>query len=184
MPRKLLIAVGVVVGLAVAGWFIASYEASRRNRSRHRPNCRSNLRQIAYACHLYAGDHNKDFPPSLGVLFPGYISDGELFRCPVAWKAKKITAGDLPEGATDASAIWDDRFTDYVYVEGLRASAHPDCVVAYDREGNHKDGRWAISIGGKSQWMKEPDFQAALALTRKWLKEHPGPTPAVGQDEF
>ena len=183
MRRKVWIAVGVFTFLCIlAGALLPALQPAREHG--HPPMCRSILRQISYTLQFYSSDHDEDFPPSLGALFPEYISDGELFLCPVAGKAEEIRLTDLSEGATDASAVWGERFTDYAYVPGLRASAPSDAVVAYDRDGNHEGGRWAVSIDGRATWMTEPEFRAALAETEAWLKAHPRPTQAVEDDQF
>ncbi len=174
MRRKHLIALWAVVVLGIAAGLVAL--ASRPGREinrRHR--CVSNLKVILYGCQLYSGDCNEDFPPTLGALFPEYISDGEVFLCPVGGKAEEIGSADLSEGATNASAVWSERFTDYVYVEGLRASCDPDSVLAYSREGNHEGGRFVAFIGGMVVWRREEEFRAALAETEAWIREHPRP---------
>jgi hypothetical protein len=172
MRRKIWIAVSVFTFLCVAaGLLLPALQPA--SESRPRPRCTSNLKQILYACHLYSGDHNEDFPPTLGALVPDYITDGELFLCPTSGKAKELLMMDLPEGAKDVSTVWGERFSDYVYVEGLSPSDDPMSVLSYDKDGNHEGGRVVAFIGGDVRWMKEPEFRAALAEPQARIRERP-----------
>ncbi|MHC5058082.1 MAG: hypothetical protein ACYTKD_25765 [Planctomycetota bacterium] len=183
MKRTHLVALSVVVALAVvAGLLLPGLQpATEGNR---RPKCVWNLKMILYGCQLYSGDHDEDFPPTLGALFPEYISDGETLICPFAGRAEEISTADLPEGATNASAVWSDQFTDYVYVGGLRATCDPEFVLAYGREGNHKGCRVFACIGGMVTWRREEEFRGRLAKTETWIRAHPRPTPAGEDDQF
>ncbi len=91
----------VVVIVAGLGGLIFSLLAAS-NRATRRAMCASNLQQLGRALRLYAADNHEKFPnvsggpmASLGVFFPGYISDGTVFRCPVAYEAKLITGKDI-----------------------------------------------------------------------------------------
>ena len=60
--------------------------------------CKNNLRQIGLAIHLYAEDNDNRYPyyppelsNSLGLLFPQYLENCRLYRCP---------AGNRPVPAT------------------------------------------------------------------------------------
>jgi prepilin-type processing-associated H-X9-DG protein len=44
--------------------------------------CRSNLRQIGLACHMWADDHGERYPPDLQALVPNYLDDPRTFNCP------------------------------------------------------------------------------------------------------
>jgi prepilin-type processing-associated H-X9-DG protein len=39
----------------------------------------------------------------------------------------------------------------------------PDTIVAYDKEGNHDDGRNVLFLDGHVGWMDEAEFQLKLA---------------------
>ncbi|MBD3349714.1 MAG: DUF1559 domain-containing protein [Candidatus Eisenbacteria bacterium] len=175
-PKVSWIRVGVIVLLALAAWVVLSapFPGSGRERAR-RTKCASNLKQIGYACHLYSGDHEEAFPPSLGAVFPEYIPDGRVFICPLSGGYTKVIAvADLPEGAEDASAVFGPEHTDYEYVAGLRATDPPTLVLAYDRDGNHEDGnhgdgRNVLFVGNNVVWTPEDDFRKALQRTREHL---------------
>jgi len=174
MRRRLLVALAVVTVVGIATGVIVPALIPQREHS-HLPGCRSHLKQISYACLLYAGDHNEAFPPSLGALVPEYVSDGRIFLCVAAGKAERFPVSSLPEGAKDASSVWGDRYTDYVYVKGLSGAADPECVLAHDKDGNHEGGRFVVFVGGMVRWMEEADFRAAVERTEAWIAEHPRP---------
>jgi len=174
MRRKLWIAVGVFTFLCIVAAAILPALMARREHSHH-PWCRSNLKQICYACLLYAGDHDETFPPSLGALVPEYVTDGGLFLCPSGGDAEEFLVSGLPEGAKDVSSTWGDRHTDYVYVKGLSGAADPECVLAHDKDGNHEGGRWVVFVGGMVSFMKETGFRAAMERTEAWIAEPPRP---------
>ena len=45
--------------------------------------CMSQAKQIAIACKLYAMDHKGNYPASLDELVPDYLTDRNLFVCPM-----------------------------------------------------------------------------------------------------
>ena len=170
MRRKLWIALGVVLFVGVAAGLILP--ALRSAREMGTPaRCPSMLKQIGYGCHLYAIDHDERFPPSLGHLYPGLISDGKVFLCPSAKTAVALEE-DLAAAALREyrPAMFMERHTDYVYVAGLRADDPKHLVVAHDKAGNHEGHRNVLFVGSNVEWMKDDKFQAALARTREYLK--------------
>ncbi len=170
MRRRLWIAVGAAVVLLGAGTFylmLPEYAGEPARPAR----CRSNLKYIGMSFRLYARDHGDSFPPVLGHLYPDPIEDGNIFWCPSGGRATPITEADLHEGARDASDVFGEHNSDYDYVSGLsRANDPPGLVLAHDKDGNHEGGRNVLFIGGNVEWMKEEEFQAALAKTREYLK--------------
>ncbi len=176
MRRKLLgVLVAVLVLGLLAGLLLPALFASRET-SWH-PSCRTNLRIIGFGFHMYASDHEERFPPNLEGLFPGYVPStrprerppGGVFLCPSADRAKPVLTADLPAGAADAAAVFREEHTDYVYIPGLLATDPPDLILACDKPGNHDAGRLVVPVGGRIEWMEEPDFQAALAKTREHI---------------
>ncbi len=169
MRRKLLIVLGVVTVVGVAAGLIIPAIAASRERPHNYWRCPSNLKQIGYGCHLYSSDFEGAFPPSLGHLYLEFISDGRVFLCRSADRASPIehAPGFSLEGYTPEMLT--DTHTDYVYVAGLADSDPEDLVVAYDREGNHPDGRNVLFVGSNVEWMTEAAFQAALGKTREHL---------------
>ena len=123
-----------------------------------------------YACHLYSSDNEGAYPPLLGTLFPTYLPDGKVFVCPDApRRTSGLVATDVPDGATDASAVLTHEYTDYVYVSGPSAADPARCVIVFDRLGNHEKGRNVGFADGNVKWMKEREFQDALARTIEYL---------------
>lgn len=165
MRRKLWIALGVVLfGGVAAGLLLPAIFASRV--STYRPRCRTNLKLIGYAAHLYAYDHDGSFPPTLEGLVPEYLppnkrrSEFHPLGCP-----------STPDPGSPG----------YEYVAGLRSDDAAELVVAYDKDGNHEGGRWELFVDTNVEWFgkqREGEFQAALARTREYLKVKRNDRPA------
>ncbi len=115
-------------------------------RHRRRTPCASNLKQIAYALHLYSADHDEAFPESLPVLHENdYLVDHKVFLCPRARdKVVPFTAG---------GTFTEDNIT-YCYASGVRASDDPFFIVAFDVESNHSKHRGVnvLFTGGNVGW--------------------------------
>jgi len=122
----------VVMGTAYTGMLAGMMMpalSSSRERAR-RANCTSNLKMITYACHLWAGDNDERFPPSLDALVPDYVTDRQIFSCPASPARRS-----------------------YNYVSGLTAADDPGYVLAYEPAGNHAgEGANASYIGGQVMW--------------------------------
>jgi hypothetical protein len=112
-----------------------------------RTKCTSNLKQIIYACQLYAGDNGGVFPPELAALAGDYVSDGELFICP---STDRRSGGHHPwRGPLD------DANLSYSYVAGLKATDDGDCILAFDEEWNHdREGLVVVYVGGRISWVR------------------------------
>ncbi|MDD5427898.1 MAG: type II secretion system protein [Candidatus Omnitrophica bacterium] len=103
----------------------------------NRINCANNLRQISLGLHKYARDHQNKFPKTLGELYPGYITDGEIFNCP---SIKFRSAKDTP---------------DYIYTQDLTEASPGREVIVLDTDGNHKrSGRNVLRVDGTVEWVK------------------------------
>ena len=170
MRRKIWIALGLALVVGVAAHFLLPALAPFPRPRAKRTRCASSLKQIGYGCHLYACDHDEEFPPGLGELYPNYISDGVVFVCPMARNAVSLEH-DLGVALREYEpAMFKEKHADYTYVAGLAADGPKDLVIAYDRDGNHDGGRNALFVGSNVEWMKEDDFQTALAKTQEYLK--------------
>ncbi len=179
MRRKLWIALGVVLVLALAAGMILQALQPARESTPH-PRCWTNLHQIGYALQVYSNDNNDESPPNLGSLFPRFVEGGHTFRCPHADRGTlTVTVADLPPGAVDASSVFADRHTDYRYIPGLTSTYNGACIVVHGRKGDHPPGRWVLTVCSSVQWMTEEEFQAALAKTREYLKARSDVRPAT-----
>ena len=100
-------------------------------------NCSNNIRLISLALYTYAADHDEAFPPDLKSLYPVYIKEEKVFRCPAAGSTE--TAGGC----------------DYEYAAGLTIRSSPTEVIVYDRPGNHKKkGRNILRVNGSVGWVQ------------------------------
>ena len=107
--------------------------------------CLNNLRQIGFALHMFAADYDEKFPESLNNLYPKYISESDMLRCPT----KNIA---------------------YAYVKGLTEGSSPDAIIAYDVSvENHGDGRNVLFVDGHVKWHGEEEFQKLLQKTKDFL---------------
>lgn len=111
--------------------------------------CMSNLKQIGMALKMYAVDYDEQFPANLEDVYPLYVIDANIFKCP----------------ASDSSA---DTPATYTYVKGL-TEAHPgNTIIVYDSSvTNHGDGRNVLFVDGHVEWMGEKKFQEALKRNLK-----------------
>ena len=135
----------VVVGVLS----IAGLSRTRRPEPARRAKCASNLKQISYACHLYATDNSEKLPQNLGGLFPKYVSDATVFRSPAVQHRFEAYAG--------AKVSWiPDKHVTYCYVYGLEATDPPGYVLAFDEEWNH-DGRGihVLHMGINVEWVTD-----------------------------
>jgi len=121
-------------------------------------------KQILYACQLYAGDNDDALPPDLATLFGDYVTDPELFICPVVRRDGHVA----DPGHRKA---WLPETVCYAYVSGLRATDEPEFVIAFDEEWNHALGGVIVAhIGGMVTWAADIDeFHAKLGRQRAAL---------------
>ncbi len=135
----------IAAGEGASNPFAADMERARQQSQRI--SCLGNLKQIGLACHLYANDNREKFPDKLVDLLPNYATSKKMFICPDT----NAQEGDVT----------------YVYIKGLGETDDPDKILAYDADGNHKDGRNVLYVDGHANFMAEADFQKALAKQEK-----------------
>ena len=126
--------------------------------------CKSNVKQLGLAVNMYMNDHDEKCPPKLEDLFDQYITARKVFVCPQDSKPMAIGKGLK---------------CSYRYVGQLSKMTDPQAIVAYDKQGNHPDGRNALFYDGHVEWIAEgalrPRLQQSLALVKKaeWDKYPP-----------
>ncbi len=114
--------------------------------------CLANLKQLGSGCSVYADNFGGVFPPSLSLLYPDYVNSLDTFICPS--RKPKVTEADVRNDFTVC----------YEYVSGLTKKDDLECLLLYDREGNHRIGhhkgdRNVVFIGGNARMVKKTDWQ-------------------------
>lgn len=115
----------------------------RARAAARRAVCASNLRQVGEALARYEADKGGELPSSLADLYPEYLAAKGALDCP----------------GTEVG-------TGYLYVTGLKPAnvEKPELrIVAFDRKGNHEDGRNVLFLDGHVTFLPEADFQQTLA---------------------
>ena len=119
MAPLLIVPVAIAAGVALPAF-------SKVQESAKATNSRSNAKQIAVACKLYALDNGGKFPPTLQALLPDYLPDAKIFVSPFAPEVPvgyTYTAG-LTEKSPAATVLLEDKFAAR---EHLRVIVHVDC---------------------------------------------------------
>ena len=99
--------------------------------------CSADIRLLSLALHMYAADHDENFPPDLGSLYPKYIKEEKVFDCPAS------------------NMVGTSEKSDYEYVAGLSEASQPTDVIIYDRDGNHGNfGRNLVRVNGAVEWVR------------------------------
>jgi prepilin-type processing-associated H-X9-DG protein len=96
-----------------------------------RVHCKSNLRQIGLACHMYADDWDGAFPARLEDLSPNYVDNPRIFVCRGALRGRRQGAA-VPAAAPAG---------DYDYFPGRDASLPGEFVLAIDRDLTNHGGQ-------------------------------------------
>jgi prepilin-type processing-associated H-X9-DG protein len=101
---------------------------------------------IGLAIKIYADDHGKVFPDNL-VQVRRYVHHSVgLFTCP--------TSGNEP-GPFETV----DKWTDYVYLQGLTESSAEDAILAYCPAKNHDgEGGNILFADGHVEWFDSEEY--------------------------
>jgi hypothetical protein len=130
----------LAIVVILAGMLLPALSSSRE-KSR-RTACVNNLAQIAVALESFMGDHNGKMPDSLMQLYPKYVSDARVFRC--------------PEGGIESG---------YEYSGPIPAKERIDTrPMVWDRPENHGDGGNVLYADHSTRWIGDPTRRAATAL--------------------
>ena len=118
--------------------------------------CKNNLRQIGLACSTYANEHGSMAPQRLEDLFGQQIRAKKILVCPEDKRPLRISEG------LECS---------YRYVGQLSPKIGPGVIVAYDKRGNHRDGRNVLLFSGQVMWAPERLFAARLQQSLARVKK-------------
>jgi len=147
-----------------------------------RTACKSSLRQIGIALHLYAEENHGRLPASLAELHPAYADSAKIFSCasnPSSWKDFEF-GGKVTEKSSS-----------YTYIPGLTLAMPGTFIVAHDKSlANHQQGRAVLLVNSEVVWWQtaneaqEAQFHRRLALqaeaVAKW-RASGKPAEAIGE---
>ncbi|MGC9318751.1 MAG: type II secretion system protein [Armatimonadota bacterium] len=149
-----LMSVFAIIGILAAILFPVFARAREKARQ---SNCTGNLMNIGAALRIYAQDHYGHFPPAdndLRPLFPRYLSEPEVLRCP--------SASGLGEPMRAIEPNPGARESDYVYRGGLEDDDLPgQFVAADDVEDRHNGGATYLYASGRVKWQKAVHYRGS-----------------------
>ena len=182
-----LLVVVAIIGI-LAGILLPVLGRARENA--RRTNCKSNLKQIGLAMHMFADDNTvvaDSFPTiaggvgsgsaSLSILFDSYISDKKVFICPsgtitVATLALNTPVSGPIDGVTTDAAN-PNFLSSYAYDDSMGVGSNPGAAVVADfptgtgigpNHGNN--GQNVLFVDGHVEWMGTVTSNTADALLR------------------
>ncbi len=152
-PGQAVAVGGILVGLMLPA-------VTRVRESARRATCKSNLRQLGLAIHMWADDNDEKFPPTanLKLLVPNYIDNPKVFKCP----SGHASYMDFVKGKVTA------RSSSYVYLPGRAATTPGWVIIAYGKLENHKVGRNVLYADAHVEWRRAGRrFDRELAAQNK-----------------
>jgi len=122
-----------------------------------RNRCATNLKHLGIALIIYANDYDDNYPPNLEILISTEQMTSKGLMCP-STKQKDS----------------------YVYVgAGLNASDAYTLIMAYDKKGNHKDGRYVLFLDGHIEWIPEEELNKLIEADNKYRRDKGYPEISV-----
>ena len=130
--------------------------------------CLSTLRQMGLGLQMYAMDNNDVLPESLGLLADqGYISR-ETLLCPSDSSPMTIAGA---EGEYECSYYCVGQLS---MLEALTKADSGRFVVAYEKAGNHPEGRSCLYTDGHVAMLREGELIEALGYSLRSLRQASG----------
>lgn len=143
--------------------------------------CKSNLRQIALGVFLYGKQSDMYLPcmksgsvthDDLGPLFPGFVGNIEVFRCPASQYDRPKTAKDIDRKTSAGGELSFEYPGEYLLMLNRRVDTKY-AVLAYDDDGrgvnvqtdvdsHSPEGGNMSYIDGRVDWVKAVDWWYAV----------------------
>ncbi|MBI5864578.1 MAG: hypothetical protein HZB38_08730 [Planctomycetes bacterium] len=135
---------------------------SRARELAKRAVCASNLRGIGMGMHIYANDHDEDFPPKLAQLVKDGMCTEGMFVCP--------SSSDTEPMVTAVFAGKPGKLG-YTYIAGQSAKDDARNVLIYETLKNHaNEGASLLFLDGHVEFRKPAEYREAIRETYKRLK--------------
>ena len=122
---------------------------SRARESARSTQCASNVKQIGMGLIMYANENSEAFPTdstyaglspamhTLNLLYPNYISDQRVFKCPSDTSVTPTTQSGISNGATGAAGpAFDKNECSYGYDYSHTQADDADVAILADRPRN------------------------------------------------
>lgn len=135
--RIVLVLLSIVVAFAAASayWYFKDFWYGCSPQMA----CYKNVRHIGLAMIQYAGDHDENFPTSLGVLLKeGYLSTELIFICPLR---RRSAPPDFPKDfkSADLAALNTvDEWGAFEMAPGVRHVMDADFIIVYEKPPGHR----------------------------------------------
>jgi len=155
----ILLIFSLFLALPAAGLFLPA--VSRARGEARRAACMNNLHQLGFALMVYQNDHGEfpstgrpgDSAGSLALLYPDYVPDLRLFRCPADRGRAGLELGALTEETCS-----------YHYDNTVPPNASYDRMLAWDKSPDyHYGARCVLFADGHIESLSEEEFQSRLA---------------------
>jgi len=142
-------------------------EESKKKAQRQIADCKRRLREVGKAVLVAtAADPQLCYPRTFAkVLENGEVKDKSIFRCPM----------DPNPNNRDGVAVSYEFVFDLVNSR-IKLDLPMNCLVAWDKKGNHPGNRCVVYVSGKSEMVSEERFLQLLVMTTKMAKKYSAKT--------
>ena len=134
----------IIVLALLAAMLLPSLSNAREEARKH--VCMENLKTVGSAILAYAQDYKENFPGDLSELYPEYVTSRMTFICP----GKLVNEKEISKNFNIC----------YEYIQGM-TKEHDSCLIVFDMEGNHRNGRNACFTNGETKWIPGDIWPAA-----------------------
>jgi len=174
---ELLVVISVILILAA----LIMPAIMQAQRSALAASCKSNIRQIVQSLHMYAQASSEFMPcrqtrtvsdDDLSPLFPRFVADIEVFRCPASQYDHPKTAKDIERKTSAGGELSYEYPGEYVLSRSRQVDSQ-FAILVYDDDGrgvnvqtdvdaHSPEGGNMSFIDGRVEWVKPMDWWYAV----------------------